>query len=140
MNLYLVLGATNSVISYAELYEEEALAIEAVTHFLGCVPVQPAGGSVASSQIDNINRRALYLPLQVDQTQCEKVLYVLVSSVPYLHSTTRARVFYAEAAAKSELRSFNSAVSRTTFHAYLLAYTFPGLQRLAASLGRKTET
>ncbi|WP_371379293.1 hypothetical protein [Sporomusa aerivorans] len=122
MNLYLVLGATNSVISHAEVFREVSLVAEAIKNFVGCDSGPAEGGAIVSSVIDKVTRRAMYLPLAVDPAKYKNEVYVLVSSVPYLHSTTRARVFYDEAEAKAEVKSFNSAVSRASFHAYLFTY------------------
>lgn len=74
------------------------------------------------TDVNGVNRRALYLLLKVDEGQIKNYIYVLVRSVSYLHNTTRARVFYNEQEAKDEVHSFNAAVSRASFHAYLFTF------------------
>lgn len=123
MYYYLVLGATNAVIDCRGLYDDKDAAIQAMLRFTygddavpewsGAMPVSFAGPGVV--------RRSLCLALTVDETKWKEVLYVLVRSVPYLHHTTKARVFYDAKTAKREADSFNAAVSRAQFHAYLFS-------------------
>lgn len=123
MNCFMVLGATNSVIDYANIYSEENMAAKETLRFIGQDSATVASGSIISSDSGGISRRAVYLPLKVENEKINDYLYILVRSVPYLHSTTKARVFYNEQEAKAEVHSFNAAVSRANFHAYL--FTFP---------------
>jgi hypothetical protein len=123
LNYYLVLGAVNSVIDYADVYSDEALAAEAVMRFAGIDSVPVSAGSVLSADKDGVNYRALYLALEVAESKLEGHIFILVRSVPYLHSTTSALVFYDQNKAKAEVDSFNAALSRANFHAYL--FTFP---------------
>jgi hypothetical protein len=123
LRYYLVLGATNSVIDYVDIYSNEDLAAKAAMRFVDLDSMPLSGGSIISSDRDGINYRALYLTLEVDESKLEHCIYVLVRSVPYLHSTTSARVFYDKNEAKAEVNSFNAAVSRANFHAYLFAFS-----------------
>lgn len=122
MNYYLVLGATNEVLDYADIYPDEELAVKAAKHFLGKDTLSLSSGSVISFKANGISRRTLYLPVRVDATKLPSSIYVLVRSVPYLHNTTKARVFFDEQEAKAEAHNFNTAVSRTYFHAYLFTF------------------
>jgi hypothetical protein len=121
MDYYLVLGATNSVLDYANLYVDELAAAESALKFAGDTEL-PAARSVINTDIAGVNRRALYLPLAVDEDKIRAGVFIVVCSVPYLHRTTRARVFYDEQEAKNEVRSFNAAVSRASCHAYLFTF------------------
>lgn len=122
MNYYLVLGAINSVIDQAEIYPDEALAASAARRFIDADSAPLSDGAVIGSDRAGINYRALYLSLEVDERKLKNSIYVLVRSVPYLHSTTSARVFYGENEAKAEAGSFNAALSRASFHAYLFTF------------------
>lgn len=122
MNYYLVLGAINSVIDHAELYSDEDLAAKAAIRFVDVHSAPLSDRSIISSDRDGVNYRALYLLLEVDESKLENSIYVLVRSVPYLHSTTSARVFYDKTEAQAEVNSFNAALSRANFHAYLFTF------------------
>lgn len=123
MNYYLVLGATNEVLDYADIYPDEDLAVKAAKHFLGNDTLSLSSGSVLGFSANGVTRRTLYLPLKVDAAKLPCTIYVLVRSVPYLHNTTKARVFFDEHEAETEVHNFNTAVSRTYFHAYLFTFT-----------------
>lgn len=124
MNYYLVLGATNEVMDHVQLYSDENLAIEGTLCFTGSEAISLAAGVIVHSKDGGVSRRALYMPLNIDEARLShSVIYVLVRSVPYLHSTTGARVFYDEQEAQAEVDNFNSALSRANFHAYLFTFT-----------------
>ncbi|MBU2699542.1 hypothetical protein Ga0466249_000621 [Sporomusaceae bacterium BoRhaA] len=125
MNYYLVLGATNEVMEHAQLYSDENLANKATLCFAGSESTSLAAGVIAHSKDAGVSRRALYLSLNIEAASLgpHSDIYVLVRSVPYLHSTTGARVFYNEQEAQAEVDNFNSAVSRANFHAYLFTFT-----------------
>jgi hypothetical protein len=125
MNYYLVLGATNEVMDHVQLYSDENLAIKGTLCFAESEATSLAAGVIVYSKDGGVSRRALYLSLNIDEArlQSHSVIYVLVRSVPYLHSTTGARVFYDEQEAQAEVDNFNSALSRANFHAYLFTFT-----------------
>ncbi|MDR3566307.1 MAG: hypothetical protein P4N59_33400 [Negativicutes bacterium] len=123
MNYYLVLGAINSVIDYNAIYADEALAAQSASRFIGADSGALSDRSIISSDRNGVNYRALYLILEVDESKLENSIYILVRSVPYLHSTTSARVFYDKNEAKAEVDSFNAALSRANFHAYLFTFS-----------------
>lgn len=121
MDYYLVLGATNSVLDYANLCVNELAAVESALQFIDAAG-SLAARTVISTDIDGVNRRALYLPLAIDEDKIRTGVFIVVCSVPYLHRATRAQVFYDEQEAKNEVRSFNAAVSRAACHAYLFTF------------------
>lgn len=123
MNCYLVLGSNNAVISYAAVYLDEGSAVEAIRQFICLDGVPLSDQTVVSSTKDGEKRRAMYLTLEIDEAKLKNDIYVLVRSIPYLHSTTRARVFYDKQEAQAETDSFNAAVSRSSFHAYLFTFS-----------------
>lgn len=122
LKYYLVLGATNSVIDHAAVYPEVSVAAKAVKLFINIDAVEVSAGAVISADRHGVNYRALYIPLEIDESKLDQNIYVLVRSVPYLHSSTSARVFYDENEAQAEADSFNAAVSRSSFHAYMFIF------------------